>query len=174
MLGWRCYDRQIVDYVARDLQVAERVITSLDENTRGYIEAWAVSYMSGKHLETTEYARHLVRVVRALVQHGPCVIVGRGAYLILKSVKDRGLAVRVMAPFEVRVARVAEANNISHEKAQEQVRDSDHSRSEYLRSVFGRYADDPLQFDLVINTEVLDVPQTADVIVATVRARGLA
>lgn len=173
-LGWQCFDRQIVDYVAKDAQVEDRVVASLDERARGYIEAWVTSFIDGKHIESADYLRHLARVLRAIVQHEPVVIVGRGAHHILSSIRDRCLAVRVMAPLNVRVARLAQDQGVSEAVALQRIRSTDKARAQFFHSVLGRSVDDPMQFDLIINTERLNVRQTADVILAAARARGLA
>jgi len=172
-LGWQCLDREIVDYVAKDAQVEERVVASLDERARGYIEAWVASFVDGKHIESADYLRHLARVLRALVQHEPAVIVGRGAHLILSTIRDRCLAVRVMAPLKLRVARLAQDQGVSEAVALERIRSADKARAQFFHAVLGRSVDDPMQFDLVINTERLSIRQTADVILSAVRARGL-
>ncbi|MGQ9523462.1 MAG: cytidylate kinase-like family protein [Armatimonadota bacterium] len=172
-LGWQCFDREIVDYVAKDVQVEERVVASLDENVRGYIEAWVASFVDGKHVETADYLRHLARVLRALVYHEPAVIVGRGAHIVLSNVRERCLAVRVMAPLKVRVARLAEDQGVPEGTALERIRRADRSRARFLQEVLGRSVDDPMQFDLIINTERLSIRQTADVILTAARARGL-
>jgi cytidylate kinase len=172
-LHWPCMDRQVVDFVAKDMQVGERMISALDDHVRGYIEAWAASFAHGRHVESSDYVRHLARTIRALVQHGPVVIVGRGAHVILASLRNRGLSVRIIAPMEVRVKRVAAAEGISIEAARAKVTQSDQARDHFLRASFGTTLDAVHQFDLVVNTEHMDARQAAEVVLSAVRARGL-
>ncbi|MGC8835214.1 MAG: AAA family ATPase [Armatimonadota bacterium] len=172
-LGWQCLDKEIVEYVARDAKVTERLIDSLDEKAKGYVEAWMSSFLHKHHFESSDYIRHLAKVLRAFVQHEPAVIVGRGAHLILSSLRDKGLAVRVTAPLEIRIKRYAKDQGVTEQEAAQRIRNTDRARAQFFQSFLGRQFEDMMQFDLVINTERLDAQQTANIILCAVRERGL-
>ncbi len=77
----------------------------------------------------------------------------------------KALHVRVMAPVETRIRRVAERQNIPLKCAQEQVKTSDRYRRNYLMRFYHVRWDDPELYDLVINTERIS-PLTAAVLIS--------
>ncbi|MCA1905958.1 MAG: cytidylate kinase family protein [Desulfarculus sp.] len=99
-----------------------------------------------------------------LAKKGDVVMVGRGAQVVLGHLPGV-LKVRVVAPSEVRVERVARRMNLSLEDAREFVRKFDHERRVLLEAVFEYDLFDWKNFDLVINTAALTVEDAADMIV---------
>ena len=99
-----------------------------------------------------------------LAKQGDVVMVGRGAQVVLSHLPGI-LKVRVVAPSEVRVERVARRMSLSLEQAQEFVRKYDHERRALLEAVFEYDLFDWKNFDLVINTAMLTAEDAADMIV---------
>jgi len=50
--------------------------------------------------------------------------------------------------------------------------DTDRQRDQYVKANYGRHRQDPLNYDLVLNTGRLGLEGAADLIVAEVRRRG--
>ncbi len=114
------------------------------------------------------YISAVASVMDELVEEGQVVIVGRAGQVILR---DRAgvLHVQVIAPVELRVERIMKRHNISLEAARAQVEASDRYRRNYLRHYYQARWDDPLLYDLVINTEHLTAEEAADSVCAAVR-----
>ena len=83
------------------------------------------------------------------------------------------LHVRVVAPFEMRVARLRGERNVSEESARACLEASDRARARYLRRSHGVRLDDPALYHLTINTGLLDLPQAVDLVVRLPRPLGL-
>jgi cytidylate kinase len=99
-------------------------------------------------------------VMEELADAGATVIVGRAGQVILQRRPDV-LHVKVFAPVEVRVERIAAQQNISLESAHAQVEASDRARSSFLRRFYHARWDDPALYDIVINTARLSPEQAA-------------
>ncbi len=89
--------------------------------------------------------------VRKAYEKGRLVVLGRAGQVILMGKPDV-LHVRIEAPLEQRVARVAEQQRISPEAARRLVVEHDRSGADYLRRFYGVDWADPLLYHLVINT----------------------
>ena len=63
------------------------------------------------------------------------------------------LHVRTVAPFELREARIAERYHISLAAARAQIKASDRQRRIFLKRFYNIDGNDPLLYDLVINTD---------------------
>ncbi|MGQ9816151.1 MAG: cytidylate kinase-like family protein, partial [Candidatus Roseilinea sp.] len=74
------------------------------------------------------------------------------------------LHVRIVAPEDVRAARVARRQGISRDAALAQIQTSDRARRDYLRRFHHCRWDDPDLYDLIINTARITAMAAADII----------
>ncbi|MBI3946080.1 MAG: cytidylate kinase family protein [Armatimonadetes bacterium] len=163
-LRWDVWDRQLVEDVARSARVRTRAVESLDERTRSQVQAIGMELL-GERFEEIGYRRHLVQVILTIAEHGSAVIVGRGANFVL----PKAFNVRVVAPPAARAARLAAREGVSERDALRRCADSDRERAEFTRSLFGREIDDPLAYDLMVNTNQLQPAGAVELILAGVR-----
>ncbi len=89
--------------------------------------------------------------IRAAYEEGNMVIVGRGGQVVLHD-KPGVLHVRIEAPLEERIGRVAAGEEVSPSKARQIVGEHDSSAADYLKRFYGTNWSDPLLYHLVINT----------------------
>lgn len=148
-LGWTLYDREIVEYMAGEARVRERVIQSFDERMQDQIEHWVLSLIDREAFGHDLYLKYLLQVLMAIAQHGEAVIVGRGANFVLPA--ERGLRVKIIAPLEQRVQTVAQRENLDPAAARKRVIHTDNQRAAFIRYHFHQDSHDPLAYDLVIN-----------------------
>ena len=92
------------------------------------------------------------------------VLVGRGSTFVLQRLRH-AFRVRVTAPLHVRARRL-EAERGLVPDAEEVVAKSDRDWAARIRHLYDAGLDDPLQYDLVLNTARLDLPTA----VASIRA----
>lgn len=165
-------DREVLQYIACTAQVRVEMVESLDERARGQVNRRLASQWCDREFDQDQYWRHLSRAVLACWAHGPAVLVGRGCVHLVPP--QHALRVRTVAPFEVRVRRVAEAEGLSDEQARSTVRASDRQRRLFRQRYFGAEEADPLLYDLVLNTAQLDVNTCARLVAEGYRHRLVA
>jgi cytidylate kinase len=119
------------------------------------LEDWMAALVNERHLWPDEYARHLFKVVGAIGRHGRAVLVGRGANFILPA--DRRFRIRVVAPLEFRVQSVAHTHKVELKEARRRVIRTDADRKAFIRKYFHADIADPLHYDMVLNTGVMDI-----------------
>ena len=168
-LGWEVFDREIVEYMAGEAHVRERVIQSFDEKLKDQIEHWVLSLIDQEAFGHDYYLRFLGQVLMAIAQHGNAVILGRGANFVLPS--ERGLRVKMVAPLEQRMQRVAPRENIDLDAARKRIIETDSQRSAFIRYHFHQDTLDPLAYDLVINTAELSDEAVAGVILEALEGK---
>ena len=122
-------------------------------------------------LPADEYYKHLVKTVLSISLRGG-VIIGRGANLILGP--ERAFRVRLVGSPEKCAARVAERKQISIEDARQKVLEVDHERAEYIRKLYDTDIDDPLSYDLVLNSDRYDRVQLVELILVAMLRAGYA
>ena len=94
---------------------------------------------------------------------------GRGAQVLLP--RERGLAVRVIAPLEQRIARATERHGLDRKSAIARLRATDEGRVFLVRRHFHADVADVRLYDLVLNLERLDLEAAAAVIAAAFHRR---
>ena len=181
-LGWRLVDHEVITQIAQRLGVEEEDAAAHDEHADG----WIVQFLSTMQTvgpmvalpanltfppDDMAYAHALRDVVHAAVSASPCVVVGRGSQIILRERRDV-LHVRIVAPIELRIAYVAQRENLSRAAAQQRIHQKDLDRRRYLSTTYHHTPDEPHLYDLIINTSVLDLDSCAALIHQAVEAKA--
>ena len=125
-----------------------------------YLPAWQIP------LDDTRYLSGLESVITELARNRSCVICGRGSQFILKNYPG-ALHVLVVAPSNIRAARIMQQRNIDEAGAEKEMAHSDGSRREFIKRYFGVEMDDPVHYDLVLNTEHLGIEKAASLVINT-------
>ncbi len=119
-------------------------------------------------LTSSDYRFLIDSVVQQIAEQQSAVILGHGA---AQTLRDRPgvLRVFILAPFEDRVRRYARAGGISEEKAREEVRAADKSRTDFFRHYYDMDWLNARRYDLVLNTGRLSDKVAADLIAQAAR-----
>lgn len=168
-LGFDFWDKKLVQTIADDAGASQRVIETLDEQRKNAFADVLGSLLKSHGLSASEYFERLARVVQTISDHGAAVVLGRGANYLVPA--DRALRVRVIAPFEVRVAGVMARGGLDEKGARAEVRLIDTERAAFVRQAYGRDVADPADYDVVLNAGSLDAPAAVEVMVAAYRAK---
>jgi len=168
-LGWQVFDKEIVDAIAQRAQVRRELVESLDERNRATIQDAIAQWLHPRPIGTSGYLAHLREILLTLGHQGDVVIVGRGAQYVLPS--QFGLRVRMVAPVEVRVRRIADRENLSLKVAQVVVERSDRDRTALARRQYGQNARDPLNDDVTINTAELTAEAATEVVITALQQK---
>lgn len=174
-IGKLIADRLHIDYIDREIiaQVAEqiqrpkqdiaakempsgsllgRISEALERNAyyraSAYLPTWEIP------LEDTQYLPALESVITDIARSGSIVIRGRGSQFILKDL-PRALHVLVVAPLDLRVKRIMENSKIEESEVRKMIQRFDSSRRVFTKKYFHAGLEDPINYDLVINTEHL-------------------
>jgi cytidylate kinase len=166
-LRWPVHDSELVDEIVRHAHVSKHLVSDLDEHAPHEIEAWLESIITHELFDCEDYRHALVEVLHDLAARGSAIVLGRGVNFIPR-VHPR-LDVRVVAPLDVRVARLMNRDGFTDSQAHAAVRRSDHERREFTRRVHGADWDDPAKYDLVINTGCLSLTEAVELTETTWR-----
>lgn len=124
-------------------------------------------------LTDTRYLEGLRSVIGSLAFSQAIVIYGRGSQFILKD-HPAAFHVLVVAPLELRVKRVMEDMNLDEDAAKKEIERYDSSRREFIKRYFQAKLEDPVNYDLVINTEYLGFDEAAAIVVNALPFKGKA
>jgi cytidylate kinase len=169
LLGWHVYDHELIEHIAREMGLRTALLESIDERRQNavldLVESFATAHTKSDWsplVSEPEYFRHLTATVLALGMHGECLIVGRGAAFILPVATT--LRVRLVGPVRERIAALSRNCGISEREAAQRVRTKDRERTDFIHDHFFKDANDPRNYDVVVNACRLSVGQCAAVI----------
>ena len=175
-------DREIIAEVAARLERKEQEVIEKEmppSTLLGRIaEALGTSYVFGAGiagaylpvgqipLSDNRYLQGLESVVTELARSRtkPLVILGRGSQFILRDYSGI-LHVLVVAPLEVRVKRVMERLKLDQEAAKLEITRYDNSLHKFFKRYFKVEPEEPVHYDLIVNTGCLSFQAAASIVV---------
>ena len=163
ILGWQVYNKNIVDRIASDAKLNQKLVESLDERTRDELKDWIKAVFQNQVIGSDKYIRHLSEIILSIAKSGKAIIVGRGANFILP--KGQTLNVRLIAPLQHRIYYMADKLNCGYNQAKNIVVASDTERQAFLHKFFNNDEFDPLNYDLIINTGNVTYKTAANIII---------
>jgi cytidylate kinase len=170
-LGWEVLDKNLLDRVADRFHVPRRMLDLVDETKSNWVYDVLGTWMDSKLVPHEKYAAYVTRVVQAVARTGGCVFVGRGAQFLLP--REKVLAVRIVAPEKFRIARIMQQQNLSAAEGRRWMIETDDGRREFVAEHFHHPIDDPHLYDLVLNTERLEIAGAAALVLAAMGKRGV-
>jgi len=163
-LGWPVLGRSLLDSMAQNDAMRQRIYKSMDQRDLRWWEG-ALYAIFIEDFGRNDYFRRLCETVLYLARQGNAIFVGRGCDRLLPA--ELGLRVRLIAPKDERVKNWAASRGISPTVAEREIEKLSQERSEFLRHHFEVEADDPTRHDLVINLGRVSPSQAAEIILAT-------
>jgi len=158
-LDYRYVDHELISDAAHRYGLLEEKLSHLDESKPSLFERFDA--------ETRRYITVIQTALYEFAEHDRVVLMGRGGQWLLRGISHH-LRVRVMAPFDVRVKRLAAklkgpmGEAASPRTCMEMVRRDDTERAGRMRYLYEVDLADPALYDLVINTDNLTVAAAVD------------
>jgi cytidylate kinase len=184
-------DSQIIDEVARRLQLPKEEVEAEDEqpgsllarllvalgsaSTEPLIPAEAAAWTPPNAAPAFDTRKAVLQITQLVIQEaargGNVVIVGRGGAYILR--EHRGaLHLFLRAAEAVRVKTIMERFGItSEEEARKRMKQSDENWTAYIRQVYGHERTHPAHYDMVLDTGRLGYEATIAVVLAALKER---
>jgi cytidylate kinase len=174
-------DRELIAEVATRLKCGEQKVIAKEMPPTSLLgriaEALQHNYafgdgLTGAYLPISEmpladsrYLQALESVVKELARRSQSLVIqGRGSQFILKDYPGT-FHVLIVAPLEVRVKRLIEDRKLDQETAKVEIARFDNSRREFIKRYFRADLEDPVCYDLIINTKHLSSQAAASIIV---------
>ena len=163
-LGVNFYDKAVITKLVEEYDLSPAQIEKIKAERTGF---WAE--ISSKILPSPNFgykddygkvtSADLFKTESALIKgiagDRSCVIAGRSAFFVLKNHPNK-VSVFVRASLEHRIKRIATKQNLSESEAREIIERIDSRRESYTKEYSGVSRYDSRNYDLVINTDLVD------------------
>jgi len=170
-LGWSVLDRELVNELARRLELEPRLLELMDETRVGWFSETLLNLFNSRLVLQNSYVSMLSRVIALAAFDGRVIIVGRGGNLVLPP--DDGIRVRIVAPRALRLAALAEREGLDRKEAGARLDEIDNSRADFIRRQFHADLRDATLYDLVIDSARFGLGGSAELICRALELRGL-
>ena len=167
-LGFSYFHRDIVEEISKSTKIRSTVVNTLEKERLSGVKDFISSLLEEHYIHPDTYLNHLLEVISTIGKHGRAVIVGRGANFILPA--DDIFSVRVIAPMEKRIRNVALEYRVTSEEAKRRVIRRESRRKAFVRQSFHADISDPIQYNMVINTDKMSVAAAVEAVIAAVMA----
>jgi cytidylate kinase len=171
-LGWKVYDHEIIEAIAQRMELSVEEVKAFDELAPSVVQDWILPLREEHYAPQEAYLDHLAKLVEAIGRAGDSIILGRGAGFLLP--RSETLTIRIVAPLKARAIRLADRMGVSVRTAKRAARDLDRRRNHFVRTMYRVDANDPHNYDLVLDSESLGLPIASDLIVRTIEAGRVA
>lgn len=167
-LGIEYYDRDIVEMASKEMNMEKSDICDYDEK----------SYKKMKYplgIGNTKMQDYLFSVQQCIIsklatKNESCIIVGRCSDYILRHL-DNTINIFIYAPYEARVKNCIEVLGINPSEVPELIESVDKARNNYHKYYTNHSADTIVGRDILIDSSLLGVEGTADILVDIVKRR---
>ncbi len=182
-LDWTVVDDALIEAVAERSGFSPEEVQSLDESVPSFLERFAQSSAlsfpeflaaTPSVIEEPDALKlaHVARdVIEELGHRDRIVMVGRAAAAVLAR-ERAAIHVRLVASHEHRVQLAMRTLGLDEAAARATVDERDYNRARYHKEFYDRDWNDPLNYHMVLNTELLGTDGAADLVVARARALG--
>lgn len=118
-------------------------------------------------LSVDTYRKLIGDVICGVAEAGPAVVQGHGGQIALRE-DPRAVRVFICAPVERRIARIMAQEGLTPNGAQKRVHDDDSRVGAYYHTHYKVAVNDPLLYDLVINTGRIGVAAAVELLLKAV------
>jgi cytidylate kinase len=177
-LGWRVFDRDIIEDVAQRLHLDRGTVEMLDEQAPGLFARVAQMLMVSPSdapftidtsgLLSPDAVAHASQAALREASQSPRVIVVGHAGQAIFGGRPNTLHLRLVAPIEVRVERICRRITCDEATARMTAHRMDQGREAYVRRYHHVEWRDPLLYHLQINTGRVSIPEAVDIVAGMV------
>ena len=183
-LGFKYLDREILRQAAEHFGTDVRILEDIAERSPGIIETiikgFSYGTLTGGTLQPMRppvYSRDLFtaecKIIQGIADRYNAVIVGRGGFYALRE-RSPVIRVSIHAALEFRVKRVMQVQKITDiREARNRVKNSDQSRTKYIRDMAGVDWTDSRNFHLCIDSSFIGFRESAKMIISLAKRMQL-
>lgn len=166
-IPWTVFDENLVKKVLEDNQLPADLEKFMPDDAVSGVES-SINEILGRHPSMWSLFEKTVRTIVRISRMGNCIIVGRGGNKITQGFSNV-LQVRLVGTLEKRIQQMVAIKHISHKEAADYVKKEDAARKRYVKQNFHCDIDNPLLYDLVINTDMCSDEQVVGILITAIQ-----
>lgn len=159
---WVLFHKELITEMSEQDNVQQDLLESLSEESRGQLHQY-IEHLLAHKPTNVQLFKKIAETLRILGERGRSVILGSGGAIINAGLPNI-LSVRLQAPMDFRVERVARLLEIPPSEARDKVRAYDSRREEFVYEFTHKDVNNPRHYHLVIDNSKFDAGQITELI----------
>jgi len=159
---WAVFDKNLLQKVIDDHNLPGQISEYMKEDKYSNISS-VVQEMLGLHPPRWTLIHKTTETVLQLARMGYVIIVGRGGNHITSKLNN-AFHVRLVSPEEDRIENCIKYYNLMRKEAIDFIKKEETARRNYIQTNFHQKIDDPLMYNIVINTHNMTFEDVANII----------
>ncbi|MBQ3648748.1 MAG: cytidylate kinase-like family protein [Treponema sp.] len=160
-IGYTFIDRKQIEKRIVELGFPKEKLEKYDERKPGFFASLAK--------DRDEYLNYLQYAVLEAASTGNCILIGRGAFIILDELPNL-VAMRFVANDSVRLERLKNEFSWEDKQAQARIDESDNNRRGFHKSFFNADHENPSRYLFTLNTGLLGREESVKIIEGVVKS----
>jgi cytidylate kinase len=160
--SWTLFDKNLVEKVMEEHHLPEKFSEYMKEDKVSELNEM-IDEMFNLHPPDWILVKKTSETILNLAAIGHVILVGRGSNIVTRKLAA-GFHVRLVGSYEKRVQHIQAYYGFNRKMSEEFVKKEDEGRRNYLKSYFNVGIDDPLLYDLVVNTDSISYGEAARII----------
>jgi hypothetical protein len=156
---WTVFDKELVEKVLGEHNLPQKLAEFMPEDRVSFLSDM-VTELLGLHPPSWNLLRATSESILKLAELGNVILIGRGGNVITAKL-THVFHVRLVGTLERRIQRVMEHLQLERKPAIDFIERADRGHHRYLREHFKVEIDNPLLYDLIINTDRIDCSDAA-------------
>lgn len=175
-LGIKVYDNELISRAAEESGFSKDLFIKSDEkrsilSVSNFFTYGRYGNMVDNYINDHELFKIQSEVIRNIAEKESAIFIGRCSDYILRDMKT--LNVFISAPIENRISRICERLNIGIEQAKSLINKKDKTRESYYNHFSLKDWGVASNYDLCINSSILGIEGSADLIIDMAKRQGL-
>jgi len=168
---WAAYDRKLLERVMDDTGLSEGLTETMTGNARKSMTNFIQTSFSSFPSQVTVY-RRLVETIRLLAINGHVIIVGRAGNVITRDIPG-GIHIRIIAPMEYKIERMINLTGQKRPEVEKLIKNNTKERDGFIKEYVKFDPVEPGNYDLIINNARYTSKEAAQMIISTMKIKGL-
>tara|TARA_B100000959_G_C14885861_1_gene584576 strand:+ start:70 stop:783 length:714 start_codon:yes stop_codon:yes gene_type:complete len=159
---WKVFDKDLVKTIVEEHNLPEKCKKYMPEGKLSTIQD-ILDEMLGLHPSAIALVHRTNETLLHLAHLGNTIIVGRGGCLVTRKLHG-GFHARLIGSLDNRVRRVMEFSKLNKNEAKKLIAKEEKDRKKYYNEYFNKNIEDPLLYDLTLNTDEISFDDAGKVI----------
>ncbi len=177
MFGCKLYDKELLNLAAKESGFSEEFFEQNDEK-KGFFKSlfnMHMPYISDNAIYNNNISQESLfqfqsDAIKKAANDGPCVFVGRCADYVLRDYPNV-INIFITADIDKKINNVCERLGCDTEKAKRIISERESSRASYYNYYTGKKWGDSKSYDLCINSSLLGIEGTTEIIALFIRKK---
>ncbi len=161
-IEWAVFDKNLIEKVLQDHHLPMHLSNLMAEEKYSAIKSIMNEILGGKP-GIWSLVHKTTETILQLAQIGNVILLDRGANFITSKLKNC-FHVRLVASLDERVNHIQDLYGLNKKEAIEFIKKEDIDRKNYVMTYFHKDISDPLQYHMVLNTNLINENEAAQII----------